>query len=243
MNKNLIHSGHWSKGYKEGPFFVKVLNRYIPKATIREAKASLIAEAAGIRTPHFIKTLNCETSVSNIYEYVQMDKMTNEYVINHECARKGILGILQNLEQIEWDSHDDYWYTLHIKEFEYEFQFINIDTSRYINFLKELTPSVFIHGDFSCGNLGINSSGVILYDFQHGSFGPKGWDRAYLASTFMPKDTLFLGLNEKEIKMAEIISAIKVGRAIKKQMANLNVRQDIFNSWKELGLKLCAYQI
>ena len=81
----------------------------------------------------------------------------------------------------------------------------------------------------SCQNIGRSKEGVCIYDFQHGSLGPTGWDKAYLASSILYSECK-LDLNEAELKMAETIAAIRYGRALRKCF-EINNRKLLFESW------------
>ena len=96
--------------------------------------------------------------------------------------------------------------------------------------LEGLIPEVFIHGDFTCDNLGLSSTKeLVVFDFQHGCLGPKGWDKAYIASTLHYNKCIF-ELNEQEKQIAETIAAIRYGRAIRKN-DDIQRRKEIFVSW------------
>ena len=69
-----------------------------------------------------------------------------------------------------------------------------------------------------------------VFDFQHACFGPHNWDLAYLIASCMEKTQLNIQLPEDIEKMIKLVSAIRVGRAIRKGSSELNTRLRIFNS-------------
>ena len=111
--------------------------------------------------------------------------------------------------------------------------YLNLDISRYEGMLKRQSCQQFIHGDFGIENIGISNNHLIVYDFQHGSWGPKNWDKAYLFASFIYNSDFELIMGKQEQELTEIISAIRLGRAIRKHSTLIKERKDIFISWKQ----------
>lgn len=236
MSMNLLRKGLWSNTYQVGKEFVKRLNFFEPLAAEREEKASRLVYGNGIYTPkHLYTILEKGGSVSMHYEYLPMKKLTNEDVMSDEILLKQVMCLFGELSKIPWDSKDEYWYNHITKEFEYELSLLDFDTHNYVNYLHSLVPAVFIHGDCSVYNMGLYQNKLIIFDFQHGSWGPEGWDRAYFVST-MKKDLSYkIPLTIQEIKMVELIAAVKLGRAIKKGLAETSMRREIFETWRTMN--------
>ena len=121
-----------------------------------------------------------------------------------------------------------------VKEFDYEFSFLNFNTQKYSDFIHSLIPSVFIHGDCSIYNMGLLDNHLVIFDFQHGSLGPEGWDKAYFMATNYKNSISNHYLSDREQRMAELIAAIRLGRAIKKNLKEIPIRRDIYESWKSI---------
>lgn len=231
MEKTIIRHGKWSVCYKQGDRFIKEYIYSDMSAIQREALASKTAINFGLLTPRYIDSCIKAGKTYSIFEYCDM-QMIDEDTICTPFYIKQILNILVLLARIPWDVDDAYWYK-QLNDFYDALNRIDDETDYLVAFLKELTPTTFIHGDFTCDNLGLISQNIIVYDFQHGSLGPVGWDKAYLASTLAVKDCGILELNEKEKKMALAISAIRYGRGIRKFSADMEKRQTLYSFWKE----------
>lgn len=228
---DIIRKGLWSTAYKSGSYFIKQLNFNEPKAAEREAKASCKAQYMGIFTPHYNHMIFGDT-VMLFYDYINITKITNEHLLSNKDLFTQLITLFNNLSLIPWNPDDNYWYSHITQEFEYELSLLHEDTKKYMQFMRSLIPSVFIHGDCSVYNMGLVNDRLIIFDFQHGSYGPAGWDKAYFASTMKMQDASIIPLNETERKMVELISAVKLGRSIKKNLPEIPIRAEIYKSWK-----------
>lgn len=231
MEKTIIRHGKWSVCYKQGDKFIKKYIYGDISAIQREALASRTAMNFGLLTPRYIDSYTIAGKTNSVFEYCDM-QMIDEDSICSPFYIKQILNILALLARIPWDGGDTYWHK-QLNDFYDALNHIDDKTNYLVDFLKELTPTIFIHGDFTCDNLGVSSQNIIVYDFQHGSLGPIGWDKAYLASTLAPKFSGILGLNEIEKRMALTISAIRYGRGIRKFSVDMEKRQTLYSLWKE----------
>ena len=227
----LIHSGHWSSAYREGEVFIKKY-RYLNLSAIeREAKASSAALKYGLRAPSFQGTFKRDSSVYNSFDYIWMRPVEEVFLLQSNNYRGQCELLLTALPRVPWDLGDRYWEDSLLPEYENALSFLDYDVRHYLSFLSQLVPSVFIHGDLTCQNLGLTKEEeLVVYDFQHGSLGPVGWDKSYLASTF-PADKFFLPMSFEERLMAEAISAIRWGRSIRKRAVDINKREKLFQSW------------
>lgn len=227
----LIRESPWSTTYREKDFLIKKYRYRVISAIQREANASDAAKSIGINTPLFYETRESELGICNIFEYVPMRSMDEKELLVSHHFQKQTGFLLDSLARVPWDNADDYWRASLMPEFEFALSFLGIDTSRYLDFLVDLVPAVFIHGDFTCQNFGVTATeDIVLFDFQHGSLGPQGWDKSYLASTFFP-NSFFFPLSQEERMMAETIAAIRLGRGIKKRIKDLGVREELFQLW------------
>lgn len=230
----LIRKSLWSTAYKSGDLFVKQLNFHEPEAAQREADAAQIVYDSGIHTPQFIANIDKEGVISLYFKYIEFNKLTNQDVLRNSCLLNQLNALFVQLSNVKWNKNDKFWYNHITKEFEYELSLIGQDTSKYKNFMYNLKPEVFIHGDCSVYNMGLFNDKILIFDFQHGSIGPRGWDKAYFASTMMMQESIPIGLNEIEKRMAILISAVKLGRAIKKGLTEMPLRKSIYQSWESL---------
>ncbi len=227
----LLNKGLWSTTFKEETFFVKRYNFYIPEAAMREAKASVAAEKAGVRTPHFYYTNNNGKVLENIFDYWILS--SNDYKQKESSIKiyNEITNITEALRNVSWDSKDQYW-TLHlIPDFQDSLSYLKIKVSQYLNIITHLQCNVFIHGDLSTDNISLNKNKLVVYDFQHGSFGPEGWDKAYFFASLVYNPSFKDFLNENEEILAEVISAIRWGRSIRKSSNLEGQRKKICMSW------------
>lgn len=231
MEKTIIRHSKWSVCYKQGDRFIKEYIYSDVPAIQREALASKIALESGLLTPRYIDSCIKAGKANSIFEYCDM-QMIDEETICTPFYIKQILNILALFARIPWDDNDTYWYT-QLNDFIDALNRIDDETNYLVDFLKELMPTTFIHGDFTCDNLGVKSQNIIVYDFQHGSLGPAGWDKAYLASTLPQKNSGILDLDEIEMKMTLAISAIRYGRGIRKSSVDMEKRQTLYSFWKE----------
>ena len=231
----LIRKSNWSCAYRDGDEFVKQLNFWVPEAAEREAKASDTAYGYGILTPKYISTeIVPDVSLCLRYEYLPIKKLSNEDVLSDSKLLSQVIELLDKLSEIKWDNSDTYWDSFLVKEFDYEFSFLNFNTQKYSDFIHSLKPSVFIHGDCSIYNMGLLDNHLVIFDFQHGSLGPEGWDKAYFMATINRNAISNYCLKKKKKRMAEIISAIRLGRAIKKNLKETPIRREIYESWKSI---------
>ena len=228
---NLIRAGKWSSTYKEGELLIKKYNySYLP-AIKREARATSLARDYGLNTPSFKGTFERKGFICNSFEYVQMRPIDEVSVLQSKLIRLQCESLLADLPKVPWDSMDHYWHDSLLPEFNNALSFLSIDTSRYTLYLSKLIPTVFIHGDLTCQNLGLTKrEKLVVFDFQHGSLGPACWDKAFFAATF-PSDKFFLPMSREERYMAEVISAIRLGRSIRKRATDLAIRENLFQSW------------
>lgn len=225
----LIRDGRWSSTYKKGERMLKKYKFFVPEAAEREAKASNYARKAGIMTPTHLITKVYKDHVVNEFEYMEMSPIDSKTINGEKYLWTQILYLISKLEDVRWEENDNYWYSHQIPEFKNALSHLKVDNSVYIAFLESLKANVFIHGDLTFDNLAISNGNLIIYDFQHGSLGPTGWDKAYLASSILYSECK-LDLNEAELKMAETIAAIRYGRALRKCF-EINNRKLLFESW------------
>lgn len=228
--KIVVRHGKWSICYKQGNTFIKEYIYPDIHAIQREALASKAAWGVGLFTPRYIDSCIQNGRAFSVFEYCDMLQIDVD-TIKSPFYVEQILNILASFGKFPWDCEDAYWLR-QLNEFNDALNYIDDETNNLVFFLNKLRPVTFIHGDFTCDNLGVNSQRIIVYDFQHGSLGPAGWDKAYLASTMAPKDSSILKLDETELKMAFVISAIRYGRGIRKSSADLVERQTLYSLWK-----------
>lgn len=230
----LIRDGLWSTTYQNCSAFVKRLNFWEPALAVREAYASRTVYCNGILTPKFLSIkVEQDKHICLQYNYVPMKELSNEDILSNPALLAQLLELLNRLSKIPWEQNDEYWKNNIIKEFEYELSFLNCDTHKYKVLLHSLVPSGFIHGDFSVFNMGLIDEKLIIFDFQHGAYGPSGWDKAYFASTMKKKLLWSIPLTPLETQMAELIAAVRLGRAIKKGLDEIPLRYNIFKSWEK----------
>ncbi len=236
-SEHLLHKGRWSSTYRKGDILLKRYNYYEPEAAKREAKASLAASTIGIRTPQHIKTIIDNKTITNMFEFYKLTTIDVMDIFDSQEMLNDITDLLEELQHVKWNTKDDYWYTSLLPEFKDSISRLCVDSHNYFKFIDILRPNTFIHGDFTCDNFALDEKGhLIIYDFQHGCLGPKGWDKAYLAST-MFYDKCPLILNKEEMYTAEIIAAIRLGRAIRKEiMADIELRTNLLKTWKERNI-------
>lgn len=235
---NLKRAGKWSSTYKEGEFLIKKYNYANLPAIKREVKATAAARDYGLNTPSFKGTVERKGFICNSFEYVQMRPVDEVSVLQSRLIRQQCETLLAALPKVSWDLMDHYWQDFLLPEFDNALSFLSIDTSHYTLYLSKLIPTVFIHGDLTCQNLGLTKGEeLVIFDFQHGSLGPAGWDKAFFAATF-PSDKFFLSMSREERYMAEAISAIRLGRSIRKQAPDLAIREKLFQSWVKGNHKL-----
>ena len=228
---NLIRCGKWSICFKKNNQFYKEYIYPNPQAIKREELASKTVWSLGLYTPKFIATIIQEGKTYSLFEYHDIKSINPNLIQSNPSFALQIIKILNLLEEVEWDHEDMYWYK-QMEDFENALSYVGKDTHELSTFLKNLKPTNFIHGDFTCDNIGVISERLIVYDFQHGSLGPKGWDKAYLASTFLPNKCGFLCLDSTELMMAYAISAIRYGRGLRKSSLDLVERKKQYELWK-----------
>ena len=109
---------------------------------------------------------------------------------------------------------DDYWITHRVPFFNKMINYIVNDTHkrRYENFLNNVQTTIFSHGDFSEGNIGICNNNLVFYDFQHSALSPKLWDIAYLLSYTDPNKRQYTFLTPQICFLAEFVAAMRIAR-------------------------------
>lgn len=229
----LIRHGLWSTVYREGDMFIKKYNYYLPDAVNRESKASKAAELAGIRTPHCRFIRKNDKSIESVFDFYELTPIHDISFLKHPDTFKEMQRMLNIMPDVKWKENDDYWNRLMLPDFLNALTYLNLDVSRYESMLRRLSCQQFIHGDFGIENIGISNNHLIVYDFQHGSWGPKNWDKAYLFASFIYNSDFELIMGKQEQELTAIISAIRLGRAIRKHSTLIKERKDIFISWKQ----------
>lgn len=226
--KKLIRDGRWSTTFKQGTKFIKRYKYFDNDAAKREAYASNAARLSGILTPKHLATKIENGRLINIYEYIEMQPIDYISIYNNTAIWDKIKSLISDLSLVKWTINDNYWISNLIPEFKDALSYLSINT-KYLDFLESLEPKIFIHGDLTFDNIALINGKVIIYDFQHGCLGPIGWDKSYLASTML-YSKCNLDLSRDELFMAETISAIRYGRAIRKNI-DINSRKELFESW------------
>jgi tRNA A-37 threonylcarbamoyl transferase component Bud32 len=212
VSRKLIYSGRWSKGYRKGDIFIKELNHYEPIAMYREVSANIAAANAGINTPLCCSYADDGCTLSIHYPFVEMNKIEKftENVVSN------ILHQLMLFKHINWNQNDEYWELNLLTDFRDALHYVTDESDKIYTILNSLTKEVFIHGDFSKDNISICNNGIVIYDFQHGCLGPKGWDLVYLAGSLHPTQCTHFGLSDFQRRLALCVAMIKHGRAIRK---------------------------
>lgn len=230
----LLRKGAWSSTYRKDNICIKIYNYFEPEAINREILASSIARKSNINTPSLIDHHISEDCSFCSFKYIEMNSFSVNDVEKNTYLQSSILNLLKKISSVSWSSSDKYWYEQLLFEFSQEFDYIALGErkNKYISYLENLDLKEFIHGDFTFENMGISNNEIVIYDFQHGSWGPKGWDKAYLAATNIRDRMDWLGLNSTEIHMAEIIAAVRWGRAVKKNLCTTKEREYVYQSWK-----------
>lgn len=228
----LIRRGKWSICFKYGNVFVKEYIYPNYESIEREMSASKTCWDYGIYTPKCLgtKVFNGKTCV--VFEHCDISPINPKQIINNSIYLNKLLEILSSFNGIIWNPYDLYWHKQLI-DFKDALSYIKDDTSNIIELLTSLNVNTFIHGDFTCDNIGLVSNKLIVFDFQHGSLGPFGWDKAYFAATITPENINVLKLNDSEKRMAFAIAAIRYGRAIRKSSSDLTERKKIYLKWKQ----------
>lgn len=228
--EHIIRKGRWSTAFRNGRCFIKKYKYYIPDKAQREAIASKAAYSFGINTPLFIKTKDDGKTITNTFEYIEMEPLEQIFKNNIKNFYTLLCNLLNSLSNVPWDVNDNYWRNSLIPEFKDALSYLDVDTEKYIYILDELVPEVFIHGDFTSDNLGYSMEGkLVVFDFQHGCLGPKGWDKYYFSATML-YDKCFFDFNDNEKSITELISAIRYGRSRRKN-EDVEHRKEIFMSW------------
>ena len=161
------------------------------------------------------------------FDYWEMDKVCLESKL------KEAVQLTEKLQTLPFSSNDTYWDRHIVPEQINALAYLDFDTTNLKQLLVTLPKSNFIHGDLAYTNIGLYENQIAVFDFQHACFGPHNWDLAYLIASCMEKTQLNIQLPEDIEKMIKLVSAIRVGRAIRKGSSELNTRLRIFNSWNE----------
>ena len=239
IKHEVIRKGQWTKNYIRGKHFYKVYNFYMPEAIEREKKACLAAMSSGLLTPVLLRFNRLSRTACLCFEYLKMNSISNKMILSSPQLQEQILAILKLIPSVKWPEDDTYWKVFLIEEFKYAISFLpeSFDKNKYLHFLQTLSPEVFIHGDFITHNIGLWNGKIVVYDFQHGSLGPKGFDKAYLASCFLSIQCGFLYLNNLERFIAESMAAVRLGRAYRNNYNadEIYQRKCILESWQQLN--------
>lgn len=232
-DEKFIRESNWSCALKSGSLLIKRFKYYVPQAAHREAMASEAALLNGINTPRFLRTNDDGIVLENVYEYHCFSSILDPMIIvENDGLLCQLIRLIQLLNNVNWRCTDTYWKNFLIGEFSDAMSYVQEDCRCYIAYINKLIPECFIHGDFTIQNLGLENGGLIVYDFQHGALGPKGWDKAYFASTIHPKFISHMHLIAEECMMAEVIAAIRLGRSIRKKSNDISERNELFQLWK-----------
>lgn len=228
-SEKLIYSGRWSRGYQKGNEFIKELVYYEPALADREIRASLAAYAAGLNTPRFLYSNDNGSKVRIHYEWKQVNPIFPDSLFSIFSAVQNIIGLLQT---VEWIEDDKYWEEILLKDFADALSYIGREGKSHLKLIKSLKPSVFIHGDFSFKNMGTVGNSVLVYDFQHGCIGPECWDRLHFASTLDPSLCANICQSEYERQIVCAIAAIRLGRALRKNKKDIQIKRLSYLQWK-----------
>lgn len=228
MNKNeriFIHESLWSKTYRVGNYLEKEYKQLVVNAVEREIDNSLLAYKNSILTPYCYGYRVENGILISKFDYWEMNKINLALKINE------VLQLTENLQRLPFSINDTYWDRHIVPEQINALAYLDFDTTHFKQFLVSLSKSSFIHGDLACTNIGLFENRIAVFDFQHACYGPRNWDLAYLIASCMEKSQLTIHLPQYIEKMIQLVSAIRVGRAIRKGSSELDVRIRIFNSW------------
>ena len=226
-DKIFIHESLWSKTYKIGNYIEKEYKHPVEHAVKREINNSLLAHENSILTPYCYGYRVEKGVIVSKFDYWEMDKVCLESKL------KEAVQLTEKLQTLPFSSNDTYWDRHIVPEQINALAYLDFDTTNLKQLLVTLPKSNFIHGDLAYTNIGLYENQIAVFDFQHACFGPHNWDLAYLIASCMEKTQLNIQLPEDIEKMIKLVSAIRVGRAIRKGSSELNTRLRIFNSWNE----------
>ena len=229
--KELIHSGWHADCYKQGDFFIKEFHceeEYAKKefniSSIFYSQCKLCPE------PITFKIINNHPCA--IYKYIEMRELS---VSDFPPFYSQMLMIKKHINTIKYDDNY-YWSNVRLPQIIKAFEYLNEQRVHlYIDFLNNSEACEFCHGDFSFGNFGLNKNGdLLIFDFQHSGYAPKGWDISYLFSYLDPnKYTKKIGNNKDICKMSEIIAALRIARYyMKSDYSLLGKYKRIYEIWK-----------
>lgn len=225
--KIFIHESLWSKTYRIGNYLEKEYKQSVEDAVKREINNSLLAYKNSILTPYCYGYRVENGVLISKFDFWEMNKICLESKI------KKAIQLTENLQRLPFSSSDTYWDRHIVPEQINALAYLDFDTTHFKQLLVTLSKSNFIHGDLTYTNIGLFENQIAVFDFQHACFGPRSWDLAYLIASCIEKTQLNIQFPQYIEKMIQLVSAIRVGRAIRKGSNDLNTRIGIFNSWNK----------
>ena len=101
--------------------------------------------------------------------------------------------------------------------------------------LKNYPNCIFIHGDYSFENIGIDEDNnqLIIFDFFDACIGIEDWDLAYLLSSIPFEKVSMKKINSHILKMIKLIVTLKLIRGLRKNLEISERRRNYEYWWKQ----------
>lgn len=163
--------------------------------------------------------------------FIQLYSIINNDFANILLKLKDILNKWQHERYLklvcdEWMSLVVPWYCLLLDQY-IEF------SSRYKEYLLDLKPTHFIHGDFTLNNVYIDENDdVIVLDFENAMLGPLYWDEMTLVYSLLENELYKyanVAMNEFtcDWEMLETIAVIRLAQSRRKKN-NVEIREKVY---------------
>lgn len=228
--------------FQQGNIFRKYFKFANKEFVEREGTYSRYFEAMGLYTPHFLESgyshkkklffneynfhyiMPINTNMISQFEFLTIVSSIKSFA--NLCSEKNDLyyWMDQYLPEInDAVSYTDYYYGTRIRDYVKQFYH-----------LKIVMP---MHGDMTFENIGIDQKNgeYIIFDFGNSGCGVPKWDVAYIigSSPLRLSKSIYplIAKKEKWLEMITIVSAIRLGRSLRKNDCSIE-KEKIFLYWK-----------
>lgn len=245
----LIKAGNWSDVFlmhddEYGDVARKYLHYASLEQTMREHKCSLDAYVNGLPVPKPLNIGYCK-----IAKKYYIDSIFLPFVALRDNDIVTLLGdiitLAEQLKSINCVGCEKNWWNIYHDDLKKALMccvnglpFSGGEKRMLImcyDWLINLKPVNFIHGDFALQNMGLYRGKIYIYDFQWGCAGPKDWDISYLLCQYTPALTEVLYLVNKKVLFTTLTcAAIKLGRGILAKN-NIEVRLSLLHAWIDMA--------
>lgn len=209
----------------EGRHSVIKKKDYITIKTIKDNESSFAHEAlianlimnSQINTHRILGLIKSKKAI--IYDFLHFENLPN-YL--DKLTFEKVSTKIQLLSSIHYNEHWEMYHENNIKALKIYAE--KYDETIDIGDLYE-GNQCFIHGDLNRNNVKLVGDEIYFIDFENACFGPQWWDKLYFISDYdydKVSYKILSSLTQEDIKRIILITKIRIGRLVRKNMDDTN---------------------